>query len=428
MAADSIGSRPGEAPVSRSWLTPRFSLWIGVVLWVIGFTLSCAGVVLLALNQAVLAAHPRIPLYSIWLTSGFPYVVLGGLIVVRRPENSIGWLLGLGGLAGVLSYTAEQYAVYALLTRPGVLPLGAEAIWLAGWLWTGWVGIVPFFILLFPTGKTPSRRWGWVVWLDCVILLAISLPSAVEFWPLRGTGLLDESNVPAGATALFDATFGPLVLTGLIVSLVAAVVRYRRARDVERAQIRWIIYAGFFGTVMMNVLSSTLLAGTPLHADATALISGTTISFLFLPISIGVAIFRYHLFDIDRLINRTLVYGLLTAILVGFYFGGVVLLQSLLRPITGAGNDLAIVVTTLIIAALFMPLRSRLQAFIDRRFYRRKYDAARTLAEFGQVARDEVDLESLKGRLVQVIEETMQPEHVSLWLRPTLSPRKENAR
>jgi hypothetical protein len=234
---------------------------------------------------------------------------------------------------------------------------------------------------------------------------------------MQGIDLLEAAAYPDWVNALSGVTFAIFLLGGLLLSLAGAIVRYRRAQNVERAQIRWLLYA-VICLIGLNLLSSTVFAGTLLGDNPTAPISGPSIFFLFLPIGIGVAIFRYHLFDIDRLINRTIVYGLLTLAVVGIYFGGVVVLQALLRPLTGAGNDLAVVATTLVIAALFLPLRRRVQGFIDRRFYRRKYNAAQTLAAFGATMRDEVELDQLTGRLVAVVDETMQPAHATLWLRP----------
>ena len=403
----------------RAWLA-RHSLWVAMLLWAVGIALAIAGVILLELNQATLAAHPGLSLFPLQITSGLPYLVLGGLIFARRPANPLGWLIGAAGLAGVMAYFCYQYAVFTLLTRPGALPFGDAAAWLYNGVWGLPIFFYPLFIILFPTGTAPSRGWRWVVWFDCAIIAWITLLLPVGAGSMQGIDLLEAAAYPNWVNAFVGASFGIFLLGGLLVSLAGAIVRYRRAPSGDRAQIRWLLYA-VVCLIVLNLLSSTVFADTMLGNDPTALIAGPSIFFLFLPIAIGVSIFRYHLFDIDRLINRTIVYGLLTLAVVGIYFGGVVVLQTLLKPLTGAGNDLAVVATTLLVAALFLPLRRRVQGFIDRRFYRRKYDAAQVVAAFGETVRDEVELGKLTGRLVEVVDEAMQPAHRSLWLRVVAS-------
>jgi hypothetical protein len=352
---------------SRSRLSPRASLWAGVAIWVAGIAFSAAGILLLDLNQATLSANPDIQLYPGWLTSGLPYVILGGLIVARRPANRIGWVLSAAGLAGVISFAAQHYAIYALATQPAGQPLAPEAAWLAGWLWIPWITLVPLFILLYPDGNPPSPRWRWAAWLDLAVVAVLCLPTIVGSWSVRSEYIFNGSVVPSWVSDSFNATFPPLLLTCMIISLVAAVFRYRAAQSVERAQIRWVIYAAALA-IAISLLADTLLADTPLRDDPTALLSSTTLSFLILPVCIGVAIFRYHLFDIDRLINRTLVYVPLTGILAGVYAACVGLLQRLFQAVTGEKSDAAIVLTTLILTALFTPIKNSLQAIVDRRW------------------------------------------------------------
>jgi hypothetical protein len=418
---DETGQGQSIAVEVGSRSASRVSLWLGVAIWIAGATAGVAGIVLLELNQATLSAHPEIMTYPPWLTSGLAYVILGGLIVARRTANSIGWILSAAGLTGVISYAAAQYAIYALLTRPTGQFLAPEAAWLSNWLWLFWGSFYPLLILLYPNGKPPSRRWRWAVWFDCSIFAILCLPIMVGTWLIRSSYLFDESVAPQWMNDFFSTAAPLLLLSCILISCVATFFRYRVAQSVERAQIRWMVYAASLEIIIFFPPSAeftkSLLANTPLRDDPTALVSATNIFYLILPVCIGVAIFKYHLFDIDRLINRTIVYGLLTGSLAVFYLSGVALLQSLLHSLTGAGSDLAIVATTLMVAALFLPLRTRIQRSIDRRFYRRKYDAARTLEAFSASLRDEVDLATLTGRLVDVVEETMQPAHTSLWLR-----------
>ena len=332
----SIGETKPEQFVAargRRELAPHISLWIGVAVWVVGIAFSAIGIVFLLLNQATLSANPKIPLFPIWLTSGLPYLILGGLIVARQPANKIGWVLSASGLAAVVSFAAQHYAIYALATQPASQPLASEAAWLAGWLYILWICSYPLFILLYPNGRPPSRRWRWAVWLDLAIIPILCLPTMIGTWSVRSAYMFDEKVAPAWVNDSFKATFGPLLFMSLLVSLVAAIFRYRAAQGVERAQIRWAIYAAAL-TIAITVLAGTLLADTPLRGDPTALLSSTTVSFLILPICIGVAIFRYHLFDIDLLINRTLVYALLTGILAGLYAAFIGLLQRLFQAAT----------------------------------------------------------------------------------------------
>ena len=211
---------------------------------------------------------------------------------------------------------------------------------------------------------------------------------------------------------LFFISVGPLFF---ITVMVPPVLRYRRAKSEVRQQLKWLAFATL--PWVLIVVGAVLYAITGSSLLSMLLGLWAPICIAAVSISIGIAILRYRLYDIDLIIRRTLIYGVLTALLAGVYFGGVVLLQTLLRPLTGAGNDLAVVATTLIIAAFFLPLRRRVQGFIDRRFFRRKYNSAKTIAAFSEHMRDEVELDTLTGRLVEVVDETMRPAHVSLWLR-----------
>jgi hypothetical protein len=284
--------------------------------------------------------------------------------------------------------------------------------------------------LLFPDGRLPSRRWRPVVWLE---LVAVVFLVAWAFKPgaLGNLGLVRVTNPFGiqGAAALLET----LGLIGLFVTLAVAVaggislvVRFRRARGVERQQIKWF---AFSGVVFCAVFTTGPFLWAFPQSPATAWI--WPVLFLAgastIPVAVGIAILRYRLYDIDLLINRTLVYGSLTAILLAGYFGGIVVLQRLFVTLTGERSTLAVVASTLAIAALFNPLRRRIQGFIDRRFYRRKYDAAKTLAAFTARLREETDLDALSDDLVGVASVTMQPEYASLWLRPETTDAKDDA-
>ncbi len=300
-------------------------------------------------------------------------------------------------------------------------------LWLTAWFGGPIVfALFALVFLLFPNGRLPSRRWRPVVWLELVAAVCL-VAWAFEPGLLGNLGLVRVSN-PFGIQGA-AALLGTLGLVGLFVTLAVAlaggislVLRFRRARGVERQQIKWFAFSG--------VLFCAVFAAGPFSWDlpqspATAWI--WPVLFLAgastIPVAVGIAILRYRLYDIDLIINRTLVYGSMTSTLALVYVGSVVGLQAALRGLTGQESTLAVVASTLVIAALFTPLRRRVQAFVDRRFYRRKYDAAKTLAAFSARLRDETDLDTLGRDLTAVARDAIQPEHVSLWLRPETAPK-----
>ena len=346
--------------------------------------------------------------------------ILGGLIASRRPQNPYGWLWLGFGLGLSLQQLGEPYIAYAFMAEPGslVAPRTVSHVLEVG----GPVALTlaPFLLLLFPTGRLPSRQWrpfAWVAVISGVALIALNL-----FYtrPDEVGGL-----VTTVTTVVVLAIFAAIVLSAL-----SLVVRYRRASGVERQQLKWFALAAVLGvaSIVGQVLSffvGRLLSLHWLLGDTLwNLLDAATNTGLY--VAVGVAILRYRLYEIDLLINRTLVYGALTAMLAAVYFGGVATTQTIFRALTGQEQQpqLSIVVSTLVIAALFNPLRRRIQGFIDRRFYRRKYDARKTLEAFSAKLRNETDLGALSDELVGVVRETMQPAHVSLWLRPDTVPKK----
>jgi len=353
------------------------------------------------------------------------FSVVGALIASHRPENPIGWIfLTVGFFYGLLN-AGDQYAVYALLRNPGSLPLGAEASWLGQWIWAPGLGLFLVFLpLLFPDGHPPSHRWRPVAWLGGLSIGLAVVSSAILLWPERGPALVtgDESQ-PHLWEVLVVFVALPLMLLAGAGAVISLIVRFRWARGDERQQIKWFASAAALTLVWILVFGQSTLRGLPgVIVDLSALLVIPSI-----PIATGVAILKYRLYDIDRIINRTLVYGPLTAALVLVYFGSVVGLQALFRTLSGQESTLAVVASTLAIAALFGPLRRRVQAFVDRRFYRRKYDARKTLEAFSVKLRDETDLEALNDELVRVVREAMQPAHAGLWLRPEAAQKGERA-
>jgi hypothetical protein len=363
---------------------------------------------------------------SEWLSDIFNALVLlafatvGALIASRRPENPIGWIFCISTLLWALGDVLLGYTTYAFITVPGSLPAGALLGVFGDWArGMGWFLMLTFLLLLFPNGHLPSPRWRPLAWLIAGLLVVYSIAILLSPYPYTNidTQLAAVRN-PLGilvANDLFDqlANLSILLLYPTIIACIVSVfLRFRRARGVERQQLKWFVYGMTLSILMLIVIVILIFSnvnGAP----------GTLFYFavVFIPISAGIAILRYRLYDIDVLINRTLVYGSLTALLTLLYFGLIFALQSLFQGMFHQNNAVAIVVSTLVIFALFQPLRHRLQRFIDRRFYRSKYDAAKTLEAFSATLRNEVDLNQLREHLLNVVQETMQPAHVSLWLR-----------
>jgi hypothetical protein len=351
------------------------------------------------------------------------FVVMGVIVASRRPENLIGWLMiGVGFLTSI-GNLAQAYAIYGKYTNPGGLPGVSFAAWLGAWTWpTGLLLIVPL-LLLYPTGRAASARWRWVVRAAMSGLLLTLLSIMFNQGRMDVGSRTQRFDNPlgleplGGALSVLVGVGVALLACSLIASVVSLILRSRGARGIERQQLKIFAYAAALA-VSIN-FGLTDLVGLVSHEAAERL--GTfafPLGMILIPLSIGVAVLRYRLFDIDVIINRTLVYGVLTALLALVYVGGVVGLGGLVREATGeSSNELVIAASTLAVAALFRPARSRVQAFIDRRFYRRRYDAARTLEAFSASLRDQVSLDSLTSELLAVVRNTMQPSHVSVWLR-----------
>jgi hypothetical protein len=324
--------------------------------------------------------------------------ILGGIVASRRPESPYGWLWLGFGLSLALVQLSEPYAAYSLIVESGSLPASRAASGLLEGLgFVVAITLLPFLLLLFPTGRVPSQRWRPVAW----IVLAAGA-TGVTLGPF-----LSEDSV-----LIIAVVMTLIIASGL--SALSLVVRYRGASGIERQQLKWFAFAAVLlvAVPIADLLGLHRLLGNGL---LWTLLENVTLTGLY--VAVGIAILRYRLYEIDLIINRTLVYGSLTVMLVTLYFGTIVVLQRLFVALTGEQSTLAVVASTLIIAALFNPLRRRIQSFIDRRFYRSKYDAIKTLEDFSVKLKDETDLQALNSDLVGVVRETMQPAHVSLWLR-----------
>jgi hypothetical protein len=414
-------------------MSTRAVAWLAWSLCLMNLALAAASLILALLNgqplgEIFIARGPSMANLAIIAVS---FSVVGALIASHRPGNPIGWVFCAAAFFYGLLIAGEEYAIYALLTNPGALPLGAELSWLTAWIWAPGLGLILVFLpLLFPTGRPPSRRWWSVGWLGGLSIGLICVLTSIVLWPERGPALVRPGGFPefegwrsAVIEGLVSLALQMMMYLAGLGAVISLLVRFRWAGGDERQQIKWFASAAALTLVWIFVFEmSTPHSGLP---KAIFALSGLLV-LPSIPIATGIAILRYRLYDIDRIINRTLVYASLTVTLVALYFGGIVLLQGVgsvvlqvpVRAVLGQTSTLATVGATLAMAALFNPLRRRIQSFIDRRFYRRKYDASKTLEAFSAKLRDETDLEALSDDLVGVVRETMQPAHVSVWLRP----------
>jgi hypothetical protein len=353
----------------------------------------------------------------------FPLV--GALIASRRPHNPIGWICLAVGLFWMLNIMSGGYGIYGLLASPGSVPFPAAIGSQGEWMGPATVGLLgTYLILLFPDGRLPSAGWRPLAWLSGTVLVLVSIANALAPGPLPDLGGVRNPFGLEGYPWMSGArdALSLLLSVCMLASVSSLVIRYRRSGGEVRQQIKWIAFAasvvalGVSGAVVLGTFAAGTAGGT--HPLLIGLLEDAiTLSFAGVPIAVGFAVLKYRLYNIDVIINRTLVYGSLTATLVALYFGGIVVLQRFFVLLTGKQSTLAVVASTLLIAALFTPLRRRIQSYIDRRFYRRKYDARKTLEAFSAKLRDETDLEALSDDLVAIVRETMQPAHVSLWLR-----------
>jgi hypothetical protein len=336
---------------------------------------------------------------------------VGAFLASRRPRHPVGWLLLGVGLALNVSLLVQAYVKYGLLARPGALP-GAR--YLAGFAYSTvpiWLSCAGFVLLLTPTGSLPSPRWRWWARVAAVAPVVVVLGSVVQPDPLAPDYRGNPLAIPAlGRVLVVPAVAGVVVvLVSLLVGAGSLVVRFHRARGVERQQLRWLAYAAALAAGLLLVaLAAGVLAKDEVVSASLAL------GVALLPLATGAAILRYRLYDLDRIISRTLAYGLLTVLLGGGYAGVVLGLGQLL----GRDSSLVVAVATLAVAAVFQPARRRVQQVVDRRFNRRRYDAARTIQAFSARLRQQVDLDTLRADLLAVVDQTMQPTQASLWLRP----------
>jgi hypothetical protein len=406
-------------------VSTRAASWHAWSLCGLSLVLTALSLFLFALNLSYSGAH----VYDYWLQNALQAVsfsIIGAIIASRLPANPVGWLFCAAACTIAVECLSAEYAIYALLARPeSSLPLSEALAWLTFWAWIPSIGCIVLSLLLFPNGELPSSRWRWLAWLSVLLTIAGAVWVALSPGVIGNLGF---SRNPLGIEGL-PRGYKPVQTIMSALVFVAAVstlgLRLLRTRGIERQQIKWpafvAVVAGV-GSVLYDTAISEAIGLRWLEWAGYVVVVAALVSF---PISIGIAIVRYRLYEIDTFINRTLVYALLTAILAAVYFGAVVLLQRVFVALSGQQSTLAVVASTLLIAALFTPLRRRIQSFIDRRFYRRKYDARKTLEAFSAELRNDSDLDALSDDLVGVVRETMQPAHVSVWLRPETASQGE---
>jgi hypothetical protein len=390
------------------------ALFARVVAWLV-VPVYVAGMSAIILLERALQLQDRVLAEDVVLFLGFGmFAVVGALLVAKRPANLIGWIMSTAALIVGIFPASETYAAYVMSTRGRPDALAVAGVWVNAWYWYLLLALTLIYLpLLFPDGRLPSRRWLPVAVAPGIGIAGTAILGGLAE-TLRGQTFDYRIENPIGIEGLANVeelpvfgAMGVLLIIGGVGAVASVVVRFRRSRGTERQQLKWFLYA-----------AAPILLMPPLDY-LPGIVGGLMFGWVLfgLPAAIGIAILRYRLYDIDLVINRTLVYGALTATLALTYLGSVVGLQRLLSPVVGDSNQLAVVASTLLIAALFGPLRRRVQSFIDRRFYRRKYDAAKTLEAFSARLRGVSDLDGLNAELLAVVRETIQPAHASLWLR-----------
>jgi hypothetical protein len=419
----SAARRQVDGPVVTSLASQSGATRLAWALTALSALLLVLAVMLVVLNRDLgfrtLSPH-------LLLVPGFG--VVGLVLAMRRPGHAIGWLFVAMGLVAAVQAFAVEYAIWALVTAPGSLPAASWMAWLATWTWALNLPALGLLLLLFPDGRVPSPRWRVVPWLLGVTVAGVTVWVMLRPDPID-LGVAKTTN-PAGVAALGHPAIQTVGLVpsflalltlfvGSVACALAPFVRRRRADPIERQQLKWLAFvAGGSGLVGAT---GFLMAGS---ASSTATVVGRLLLVVALvgvavgiPVAVGLAILRYRLYDIDRVINRTLVYALLTAVL-GLGYAGVVLILGQLSGVGEGTPSWAVAVATLGVAALFQPLRRRIQQAVDRRFNRRRYDTARTIEAFSARLREQIDLDTLTGELLGVVDLTMQPTQVSVWLRP----------
>jgi hypothetical protein len=400
--------------IGRRASLPRVRAALILAMWVISAFFLGASLI------TARVGGPDDPLPAVVIgVAALSFATTGAILASRLPGNPIGWFLASGGLCLALGDGASGVADAGLTVHPGGVPGAIWFAWLSQWIWAPAIGSVVGLALVYPSGRLLSSRWRPVALAAVVVIALLSIGSAIGPWS-AGSFPIQNPLLGAGdVAAIVDDAAVPTALTAALVALLAVaslVIRYRHGGTVERAQLKWFaaiaafsVPAFFVGTALFGT------TGVAVVVSNVAFVSAFT-GFALMPVAIGIAILRYRLYEIDRLISRGLSYGVVTAILGGLFVGVVLGLQAILAPFTGS-NTFAVAGSTLLVAAVFQPLRRRVQRLVDRRFNRTRYDAERTVADFAGRLRGQIDLEQLRSEILATIDAAVEPSSVSLWLR-----------
>jgi hypothetical protein len=396
-------------------VSERASRAVAAVLALLAVAMEAGAVVLHLLNRTTPDLRPpdfnEVSIQILVVT----FSGIGWLIASRRRDNRIGWMFLAAGFFYGLTAFSGSYATHGLVADPGSLPLADVLAWLSGLTWVPALTLLILLLLFFPDGRLPSRRWRPAVLVAGLASSAMLIPNAIADWPYRGPALLvGDSSVFAADTAVATAgvfqVLGLLLILGVAASGAAALaMRFRRSAGTEHQQIKWFATAAVIETAALLVMSGL---DVPSPFDAIAAIIVTP----FIPVAVGVAILRYRLYTIDRIISRTIGYAAVTGVLVATFAAVILLSQAVFAPLTG-GNTLAVAASTLVVAALFQPLRLRVQRAMDRRFDRARYDGERTAAAFAERLRGQVDLAGLETDLTRTVDTALRPSATAVWLR-----------
>ncbi len=393
--------------------------WLAWGAWLVTLALYGVGLTIQQIVGHSAATQQETAFARFTLLAAFvAFATVGAFVSSRLPRNAVGWLFLGVGLLVALSVSGGEYANYVFVEEPGSLPGGYLAGWLYLWTWYPVIALIALLPMLFPDGRAPGQRWRLVLWAMVGFTTLLSILWWFRPGPMNDPDMARWPDNPVGIAVLdgfydvLDGIATVFLIVFLALSATATVVRFRRSRGDERQQLKWMTYGVVLWVIWIPL--SSLVGG-----DLGDLTFAVTIAVV--PVATAIAMFKYRLYEIDRVISRTLVYGALTVILGAAYVGLVLAGQAVFSSFAG-GSNFAIAGSTLVVAALFLPVRSRVQRIVDRRFYRGRYDAQRTLEAFGARLREEVDLGELTDDLRSVVEDTMQPAHVSLWLRSGARP------
>ena len=400
-------------------MSPRASRAVATTLALLALVLEGAASVLFVRDvTATTVAVGSNGVFVVILGASFP--IVGWLVATRRRENRIGWMFLAAGVVFALVSFSGAHAQYGLVVEPGSLPFADVMAWLSTLAWVPAYTLLILLLLFFPDGGLPSRRWRPIIWIAALSAFLMLVPSAIAEWPHRGLALLTGVSPVTGdplldpaldAAYLLQAVGSALSLIVAVAGAAALVIRFRRSVGTEHQQIKWFATAAIVELAVFLPMSVHVVVLPPPFDALVAMIAAPLI-----PIAIGVAILRHRLYDIDRIISRTVSYGAVTGILAVVFVGTILVSQTVLASFF-SGSSVAVAASTLVVAALFQPLRRRVQSVVDRRFNRARYDVERTVSAFGAHRRDEVDLGRVSEGLLVAVHSTVRPEAASVWLR-----------